>query len=84
MQDTETQEETHVRIASHFLDAADKLFDEAGDYVQTSEKLWGATMGYGVTPGKRSVSVGTGGTASTPTSGRLRNGWPKKPETRPS
>ena len=43
MQDTETQEEKHVRIARHFLDAADKLFDE-GDYVQTSEKLWGATV----------------------------------------
>ena len=42
MQDTETQEEKHVRIARHFLNAADKLFDE-GDYVQTSEKLWGAT-----------------------------------------
>ena len=41
MQDTETQEEKHVRIARHFLDAADKLFDD-GDYVQTSEKLWGA------------------------------------------
>ena len=42
MQDTETQEEKHVRIARHFLEAADKLFDE-GDIVQTSEKLWGAT-----------------------------------------
>ena len=41
MQDTETQEQKHIRIARHFLDAADKLFDEA-DYVQTSEKLWGA------------------------------------------
>ena len=41
MPDTETQEQKHVRIARHFLDAADKLFDE-GDYVQTSEKLWGA------------------------------------------
>ena len=41
MPDTETQEQENVLIARHFLDAADKLFDE-GDYVQTSEKLWGA------------------------------------------
>ena len=42
MQDTETQQKKHVRIARQFLDAADKLFDE-GDIIQTSEKLWGAT-----------------------------------------
>ena len=42
MQDAETQQQKHVRIARQFLEAADKLFDE-GDFVQTSEKLWGAT-----------------------------------------
>ena len=42
MQNTETQQQKHTRIARQFLEAADRLFDE-GDYVQTSEKLWGAT-----------------------------------------
>ena len=41
MQDRETQQQKHVRNARHFLEAADELFDQ-GDYVQTSEKLWGA------------------------------------------
>ena len=41
MLDTETQRQKHIRIARHFLEAADELFDQ-GDYVQTSEKLWGA------------------------------------------
>ena len=41
MQETETQQQKHTRIARQFLEAADRFFDD-GDYVQTSEKLWGA------------------------------------------
>ena len=43
MQDRETQAEKHLRITTQFLDAADELFDK-GDIIQTSEKLWGATV----------------------------------------
>ena len=42
MQDRETQAQKHTRIARNFLEAADRFFEQ-GDFVQTSEKLWGAT-----------------------------------------
>jgi len=42
MQDRETQAQKHAGIARQFLDAADQFYD-AEDYVQVSEKLWGAT-----------------------------------------
>ena len=42
MQVRESRRQKHIRNARQFLDAADRLFD-AGDYIQTSEKLWGAT-----------------------------------------
>ena len=76
MQDTETQEQKHVRIARHFLDAADKLFDE-GDYVQTSEKLWGATShALKLLCIRRRWRHG-----KYAHFGRRCNGWLKKPET---
>ena len=38
MQVRESRRQKHIRNARQFLDAADRLFD-AGDYIQTSEKL---------------------------------------------
>ena len=43
MQNGETQTQKHLRITHQFLDTADELF-EKGDIIQTSEKLWGATV----------------------------------------
>ena len=43
MLEREAQAQKHLRITRQFLDASDRLFDE-GDIVQTSEKLWGATV----------------------------------------
>ena len=43
MTSNETLAQKHLRISQQFLDAADRLFDE-GDIIQTSEKLWGATV----------------------------------------
>lgn len=43
MQNKVGQAQKHLRITHQFLDAADRLFDE-GDIIQTSEKLWGATV----------------------------------------
>ena len=42
MQERETQIQKHMGISRQFLNAADELF-ELGDFVQVSEKLWGAT-----------------------------------------
>ena len=43
MQNGETRAQKHLRISQQFLDAADEPFEE-GDIIQTSEKLWGATV----------------------------------------
>ena len=43
MQSLETQAQKHLRITLNFLEASDELFEQ-GDIIQTSEKLWGATV----------------------------------------
>jgi uncharacterized protein (UPF0332 family) len=42
MQERETEIQKHMGNSRQFLNAADELF-ELGDFVQVSEKLWGAT-----------------------------------------
>ena len=42
MQERETEIQKHMGNSRQFLNAVDELF-ELGDFVQVSEKLWGAT-----------------------------------------
>ncbi len=78
MQDREAQAQKHTRIARNFLESADGFFEQ-GDFVQTSEKLWGRP----VTPLKSSASGGVGAIASTAIFGRPSAGWLKKPGMNP-